>query len=134
MLTFQQMLDSMRMRPDGRREMLDQYVPYNEDGSANWRIIPSEEDLPLGVELPCKVSLPRSRYNRETTVESRAIAVYLENRSLNLKQIAETVGCHRGSLSPARCPRLHAIIDADRHPVPIGQKLKDGSVEAWVTD
>jgi len=137
MLSFDEVIASRRVREDGRIEILNRYVPYNPDGTPNYDIYPAPDEIDHG---PFPVTLLISEPPKmpvEAKVESKAIAVFLENKDWTKKRIAEEIGCHEKSLAPSRCPNLNALIKAhqdyskETHRIPRGEKSKDGVVEAW---
>jgi hypothetical protein len=75
--------------------------------------------------------------NSEVSLDSRALAVFIEHRDWTKKRIAEHLGCHEKSLAPNRCPKLARAVAASNAPIdpgrpPLrGSKDSDGTLEAW---
>jgi hypothetical protein len=74
----------------------------------------------------------------DQTLDMRAVTLFFQDTSRTKKQIAQILGKkHTQSLSPARCPKLHAAMKAHRGSAfskVRGSKSRDGSVEAWVDE
>lgn len=77
----------------------------------------------------------------DVSLDARALAIFLENRDLTKKQIANRLGLkHTQSLSPARCPQLSQAMATQREIARAGRRnirgCKDqhGSLEAYADD
>ena len=66
-------------------------------------------------------------------LEARAIALVLSRPGITKKEIARVLTCHEKSLTPKRCPKLAAALQAYRAsaPLPRGSKDRAGNLEAW---
>jgi hypothetical protein len=81
---------------------------------------------------------PPINSGRGTSLDTDALAVYLDHPDWTKKRIAEYLRshgrpkCNEKSLSPKRCKKLAAAIAAHRVPdLPRGSKDSDGNIDAW---
>lgn len=82
------------------------------------------------IEGPQKINTDKS--TKQPSLDSLAVGVFLDHPDWTKKQIAEYLGCHKGSLTPKRCPKLASAIRASRtSDLPRGSKDRDGNMEAW---
>ena len=72
----------------------------------------------------------------EQSLDIRALAIFLSNRTWSKKTIAEHLGCNEKSLAPKRCPMAQAAAIAAQAAPPSlrGTKDANGSVEAWIEE
>lgn len=70
---------------------------------------------------------------QSTSVDARALAVFIEHPDWTKKMIADHLKVHEKSLAPSRCPKLDAAIKAYKaKPTSVrGSKDANGDVEAW---
>lgn len=75
---------------------------------------------------------------QKTSLDARAVAIFMENQSLTKTEIAKMLGVKIQSLAPNRCKRLDAALRAVRESGTgrriRGYKGKDGSIEAYEDD
>jgi hypothetical protein len=73
----------------------------------------------------------------EASLDSQALAVFIEHPDWTKKKIARHLGRHEKSLCPERCPKLAAAIAAHKSPIDPtrrrlhGSKDSEGKLEAW---
>lgn len=102
-------------------------------GEQMLKLIAVARDANLSEETPASAVC-------RTSLDARALAIFLEHLTWSKKQIAEHLRCHPKSLAPRRCPRLHGAIQAYRSPLDPGRRrlhgTKDdqGNLEAWEED
>ena len=91
-----------------------------------------KEKKPEAPKREPSTEIPTNGDTVEESLDLRALALFLVNRNLTKKQMADRLGCNAKSLTPKRCPQLDVAIKAHRTAdLPKGSKSSDGSMEAW---
>jgi len=85
---------------------------------------------------PIEVDKSATTTTPKLTLDERALAFFVADRTRSKTQIAKLLGLkNTQSIAPDRCPRLHAAMQACKAlDLPNGSKSKDGTIEAWEDD
>jgi hypothetical protein len=94
------------------------------------RAVMLEQVLAGREDTAAKVSSERP--SKATSIDARALALFIENRNLSKTEIAARLGLNNvQSLAPNRCPKLHLAIQAWRaSELPRGSVNENGTIEA----
>jgi hypothetical protein len=90
-------------------------------------------------QLRALAAASKAETSSTASLDSRALAVFLEDKTRTKKAIADILGLnHTQSLSPERCPELDKAMKtwevAQRPEKPKGTKDKHGNLEARAPD